>query len=730
MSLVTEQIEKAEKRSEGLNLEQLIATLETVRGIIGGTASERSARKDFLASSKGNEGLAEIAMERIVAGNELQDVNYLRRGARAAEAIGRVIIRDQSGTRKGFGTGFLIAPGVMMTNNHVLPDATSATRSELEMDFERDVDGKPRPTTLFELRPADLFFTHAELDFSVVAVAAVSGTNGTKLEQYGVLPLIGGPGKALPGEWLTIIQHPAGGMKQVCVRENRLIKREGDVLWYTADTLGGSSGSPVFNNEWTVVALHHSGVPEKINGVVQTIDGQDFDGSRHREEDIKWIANEGIRVTRIVETLAAKFPTHPLVVSALSATPEMAQASLDTPAKTTVLPNIMSNQTTPSGARNVTITLHIDGAGNVALGGGGPASVEYALAAERATIAAAAPRRRRARPVTPEPPFPFDKDYTTRRGFDVDFLKVKGSTKDYRVNLPELTDWNMELAAKLLKPKTPGDVILNYRNMSVVMNARRRFAIYSASNVNWDGRFVGIKRKDTWRWDDRISRDAQLGPDGYSHNQFDRGHLTRWEDMEWGTDREDAMLNAADSCHWTNCATQHKKFNQGRDWWQGLEQHIFEQAVKENGFRAQVMTGPIFSELDPIWEGLPGVQYPVRFWKVAAAVNSKGALFAVAFIMDQRPLIKEFGLKELAGLVPFGPYKRMQLPISELEDLVGLKFTHGKNSKPLSDCDPLKNGAPPRDSDQDGKDDTNESTSDDRPPDGWLDLDDDEPFLG
>ena len=89
------------------------------------------------------------------------------------------------------------------------------------------------------------------------------------LSDFGCLPLIENNRKGIEGEWLTVIQHPEGKRKQVCVRENQLMKRDDDVLWYTTDTQPGSSGSPVFNNDWYVVALHHAGVPEKRNGEVQ-----------------------------------------------------------------------------------------------------------------------------------------------------------------------------------------------------------------------------------------------------------------------------------------------------------------------------------------------------------------------------------------------------------------------------------------------------------------------------
>ena len=65
----------------------------------------------------------------------------------------------------------------------------------------------------------------------------------------------------------------------------------------------------------------------------------------------------------------------------------------------------------------------------------------------------------------------------------------------------------------------------------------------------------------------------------YTHNQFDRGHLTRREDMEFGADQTEALTSAADACHWTNCTPQHARFNESAQLWQGLEKRILEQAA-------------------------------------------------------------------------------------------------------------------------------------------------------
>ena len=55
-----------------------------------------------------------------------------------------------------------------------------------------------------------------------------------------------------------------------------------DFIHYSTDTMPGSSGSPVFNDEWMVVSLHHSGVPDP-------------------NKPGQFISNEGIRISSIME---------------------------------------------------------------------------------------------------------------------------------------------------------------------------------------------------------------------------------------------------------------------------------------------------------------------------------------------------------------------------------------------------------------------------------------------
>jgi endonuclease G len=269
----------------------------------------------------------------------------------------------------------------------------------------------------------------------------------------------------------------------------------------------------------------------------------------------------------------------------------------------------------------------------------------------------------------------FDPDYGNRSGYDVAFLRP--GQLDGRVFLPILSARLASQAVPLQGPKA--GTVLDYHHYSVVMHKARRFAIYSAASIDFSGRFAIPRSKDVWRVDPRISADLQVTAACYEHNQFDRGHLTRREDLEYGASEAAALAAANDTCHWTNCTPQAAKFNEGKELWAGLELHILEQAVERNRFKAQVITGPIFGAHDPAVPGFPGTHYPLRYWKVVAAINAADKLFATAYVLDQRAQIEPAARG--APEIPFLPYKTFQTTIANIEALTDLTFTCGRGAK-------------------------------------------------
>lgn len=670
-SQLAAQIAKARARADGD-----IAALAAARRDQTSLALSADARRDrvnFLTASLGDPAAAESMLERIILGNELQPVSYLQRGALAARAVARIAIRSMLGS--GWGTGFLISPQVLLTNNHVLPDRETARGSAAHFQFETDLADQPIGPTEFALDPDTLFVTSAELDFSAVAVRPRSADGAMAVDAFGFLPLLGMTGKVADGEWLTIVQHPAGERKQLCVRENRLLKRTDVALWYSTDTLAGSSGSPVFNNDWFVVALHHSGIPEEKNGRMQTVDGRDYDPATMPDTQIKWIANEGIRASRIADELHRTQPNHPLLRPMFEATPQSARIQAvrsATPPMTGVrmaapsdapLPRPRENDAMPAYPMDIRVRIEADGSARVLSGQEsmmGPAESAGTGAAER----------------TAALEVPFDDDYGTRTGYRADFLG-----RNAVVDLPAVGPGMKDEIAHLVVPGREKEFVLHYHNYSLVMHAKRRLALYSAANIDFSGRFDLARPADVWRRDPRIKREHQLEGFYYANNQFDRGHLTRREDLEFGKTRLVALQSAADTCHWTNCTPQHRLFNQGKTVWQGIERYILENTIETDQLKAQVITGPVLDEGDPDYRK---IQYPVQFWKVVVALDEAGEMFATAYIAGQAEIIAQHGIEA----APFGAFRTFQTTVAEIERLTGLAFK-GKGKK-LSDFDPLQ----------------------------------------
>ena len=82
------------------------------------------------------------------------------------------------------------------------------------------------------------------------------------LESIGYLYLEKGLGKIGEEnkEKLNIIHHPNGDYKQISIRANTFVGLDDTRIFYETDTAQGSSGSPVFNDQWQVVGLHHKSI--------------------------------------------------------------------------------------------------------------------------------------------------------------------------------------------------------------------------------------------------------------------------------------------------------------------------------------------------------------------------------------------------------------------------------------------------------------------------------------
>ncbi|AYM96402.1 hypothetical protein EAG14_10335 [Acidovorax sp. 1608163] len=243
--------------------------------------------------------VAQLAQERAIGRDDLVTPQFLRLALAAAHCVGRITVRGPSGVLLGYGTGMLVGPSILLTNHHVLERAADAAQSEVTFGFEASTT-LVSEERVFRLTPQKLFITDEALDFTFVAVSPTDsrGVPGTDL---GYICLNPQEGKAINGEFVNVIQHPNGGPKMFALRENRIVDVLTNYLHYVADTAPGSSGAPVFNDQFEMVALHHSGVPERDSqGRILNRDGQPWT-SDQGEARVQWKANEGVRVSVLVE---------------------------------------------------------------------------------------------------------------------------------------------------------------------------------------------------------------------------------------------------------------------------------------------------------------------------------------------------------------------------------------------------------------------------------------------
>ena len=72
----------------------------------------RLRQRQLLAETQDVEKV-EIGLERIIQGNDLDSINYLAKGTAASRSVCRIQLRDLKSNLLGYGSGFLIGPGLL-----------------------------------------------------------------------------------------------------------------------------------------------------------------------------------------------------------------------------------------------------------------------------------------------------------------------------------------------------------------------------------------------------------------------------------------------------------------------------------------------------------------------------------------------------------------------------------------------------------------------------------------
>lgn len=231
------------------------------------------------------------------------------------------------------------------------------------------------------------------------------------------------------------------------------------------------------------------------------------------------------------------------------------------------------------------------------------------------------------------------------------------------------------LPTRVALPRPAQDAThLTYPRFTVLLDGDRRLA--AVTGVNIDGALLReLPRTGEWRLDPRIDDELQTGPDVYARNDLDRGHLVRRRDPGWG-DVDEARDATEATFFYPNAAPQAAGFNQSKELWLGLEDHVIEYAEATDQ-RVSVFTAPMLGDDDPPYRG---IRIPLRFWKIAAWEGPDG-LSAAGFVLDQSELVAT--PDGLLAAPPLGAFRTFQVPVAEIARVTGLDVG------PLLDADVL-----------------------------------------
>jgi hypothetical protein len=226
--------------------------------------------------------------ERVFGLDQFHPVDWLRAALVACRSVARVEDGYESK-----GTGFVLAGDevrqgwpsrVLLTNAHVVPDAVQPDDVLITFRGLSDAGGDAAVT----VRPVGDILWHSpkyDLDACVLALPDDLSPQIGPLRVRRRFPKLGPDHRVRA----YVIGHPMGIPEiRLSLHDSLVLETDERYAWYRSPTERGSSGSPVFDDNWQVIALHH--------GATDSMRGTAGGGTA---------ANEGIRIDRLLAAVRA-----------------------------------------------------------------------------------------------------------------------------------------------------------------------------------------------------------------------------------------------------------------------------------------------------------------------------------------------------------------------------------------------------------------------------------------
>jgi V8-like Glu-specific endopeptidase len=233
-------------------------------------------------------------LEKVFGKHGPRSFEWYTRGLDRARAVARVEASDGSPV----GTGFLVRAAdvfksfdkkseelLLVTNSHVLsrtaPDALRAADAVVRFEALDNRRTFGVREILFESPEQKLDVTIASLDSAVTGV-----------EPCPIAPRQEPTFDPNSARKLFVIGHPLGGQLSISIDDNLQVGWQKPRLHYTTPTEPGNSGSPVFDDSWRLLAVHHAGSDR-----MQRLDGRPG----------LYKANEGIWIHAVLDAITSEW---------------------------------------------------------------------------------------------------------------------------------------------------------------------------------------------------------------------------------------------------------------------------------------------------------------------------------------------------------------------------------------------------------------------------------------
>ncbi|MEL6867929.1 MAG: trypsin-like peptidase domain-containing protein [Bacteroidota bacterium] len=235
-------------------------------------------------------------LEQLIGGGDIKPIEWLTDAVKTSKFICKVELSDDSA-----GSGFLLEGGYLLTNQHVVcenyqdlkglkidnPTQYSKPKEgRIRLNYHLDNNGEPELT--YDLDPQAGYWANPLLDYALIKL---KDKESHPLSKWGHAHF-NTFHKPKVKDLVSIIQHPGGDEKKIALLKPIVgVWPENNQLFYTVDTLKGSSGSPVFDKNWKVIALHKGGPKTSDTRIRVNAAG-----------DLR-IANKGVMIKPILEDI-------------------------------------------------------------------------------------------------------------------------------------------------------------------------------------------------------------------------------------------------------------------------------------------------------------------------------------------------------------------------------------------------------------------------------------------